>query len=225
MKNLLFTTLLALLFFNANAYAIEKDELFIFVGNKISIEKVENNQYEAENGDIITPMDGKYHSMYNVNKVYNGSNNINEVEFIAYDHYGTPKFSNHKNVLLFIVREGDQNIHVKYQFFDVYKTKDDRWAYCGKSYGYEDEFEEEYPVKLHAQKIDFEESIFHDISEYKQDLKDYPEDKKYIEEEIEYFYPKKYFDTSGDQAICRGMGIYAEDLAKAHTKYILKHWD
>lgn len=225
MKNKIVTVVTVVVCFYCNVFAEEEKKLFIFIGEKISVVEFDPEPEQPnENGDVLTLMDSAFKAKYEIIKDFSGNLPAKYIEFEAYDHYGYPRFATFQYVLLFVSQYENQLYHVKYQHFDVYKSKDGRWAYCGKPYGYGDEFESDFPEKLHSVEIDFLKPITYDISDYKQDLealKDYPKDRKFVEEEIEYFYPNQYFDTSGNTAVCRGKGIYAEDIARAHSKYLL----
>ena len=50
------------------------------------------------------------------------------IEFLVYDHYGWPGFSNYINSLLFVSQHNGKFYHEKYLYNDVYATIDGRWA-------------------------------------------------------------------------------------------------
>ena len=95
------------------------NKLFVFVGEKIAV-----TELPYEEGS----MDAGYKAKYKIlQRVYgNYPNDI--IEFVAYDHYGTPAFSKYKNVLLFVSEYEGKFYHEKYVYDPLFKTKDGRWA-------------------------------------------------------------------------------------------------
>src|SRR5690606_18321373 len=79
----------------------------------------------------------KFQARYRVLKLLAGEHGGEILEFTVYDHYGYPRFAQFTNALLFVSRWENRLYHEKYQFFDVYPTKDGRWATCGDPYKYE----------------------------------------------------------------------------------------
>src|SRR6478752_4615688 len=115
--------LLGLTFVPCNAN--EFDDVIIFVGEKISVD-----QFDPEVAPDVILMDAAFRAKYRVLNIVGGTYNKDTIEFEAYDHYGTPDFSNYPQVLLFVVRSGDKFFHLKYQFFPVYPTSSGTWASC-----------------------------------------------------------------------------------------------
>ncbi|MGH9196158.1 MAG: hypothetical protein ACRD1T_10510, partial [Acidimicrobiia bacterium] len=128
-----------------------------------------------------------------------------EIQFIAFDHYGRPRFANHDTVMLYVSRYNGRLIHEKYQFHNVYRTADGRWAGCGDPYQYEPEVQ---PGALRAKSIDFRPKVTFSVSGLTPD-------------EIEKRYPSEYFSWSGDVVACIA-GAYAEELFEVKRNGVLK---
>ncbi|WP_066402101.1 hypothetical protein [Flavisolibacter tropicus] len=175
--------------FIKNYGAGNSNRLFAFVGERVSVEPLPHEQGSMDNG-----FKGKYAILQ---KVY-GDFPEDTIEFVAYDHYGKPPFSKYKNVLLYVSADSGTYYHQKYQYNDVYKTKDGRWAgtYTADDY--------EHPYNKHTEikpvKIKFVAKVT------------FP--TKTVDDEgrqLEYLFPKPYFKTEGDSAIAI-YGNYVEDL-------------
>lgn len=69
------------------------NSLFVFVGEKIEVKEMPYEEWS---------MDAGYKAKYKIlQKVY-GDYDKAIIEFEVYDHYGIPKFSKYKHVLLFV---------------------------------------------------------------------------------------------------------------------------
>jgi hypothetical protein len=97
----------------------DSNRLFVFVGEKISVESLPPKQGSMDNG---------FKAKYAILKKVYGDFPEATIEFVAYDHYGLPPFSKFKNVLLYVSADSGMYYHQKYMYNDVYKTKDGRWA-------------------------------------------------------------------------------------------------
>ena len=96
-----------------------KNSLVAFVGEKI---EVIDMPYSAEGRDL------GFRAKYKIIELVYGNYSDDTITFDAYDHYGTPAFSHYKHALLYVSKYKGKYYHVKYQFDDVYQTKDGRWA-------------------------------------------------------------------------------------------------
>ncbi|TCI90608.1 hypothetical protein [Tenacibaculum sp. M341] len=113
--------------------------LFAFIGEKISLTEFDPNENNARieidsiTGDTIEhitfSMDLGFKAKYKVLK--NIFNNLNKdtIEFITYDHYGRPKFEDHKNIILYISKDKNEKeyYHQKYQFDPLIIDEDGTW--------------------------------------------------------------------------------------------------
>ena len=111
----------------------ENVNLFVFVGQKISVIKLE----QTPSIDWIIGLDGDSAKIVNVTfdqgfiakykiitNVFNKLE-LDTIEFKAFDHYGRPAFEKTKFVMLYLSysEEDSSFYHQKYQFDEVKKTK------------------------------------------------------------------------------------------------------
>ena len=107
-----------------------------------------------------------------------GTYKADTIEFIAFDHYGQPAFSEYKTVLLYVSNFNGKLYHEKYMYSDVYQTIDGRWAGPYESQDYSHENNKNTTVK--PEPIAFQEPISFDL-------------KNLDKESIKRFYPEPYF--------------------------------
>ena len=121
------------------------NNLLVFVGELIQC--VELPQDEGS-------MDAKFKATFKIIQTVYGEYALDSIEFVAYDHYGVPAFSKYKNSLMFVTKHGDQYFHEKYQYRDVYKTKNGKWAgtvWCSH---------DDSIIIPHPKKIDFKDDVY-----------------------------------------------------------------
>lgn len=107
----------------------EEVNLFAFVGQKISIvefnpndEKVGEKFYDSISGETVTKksyiMDRGFRCRYKIVKNVFNDPKVDTIDFVAYDHYGKPRFSEYDTVLLYVSKskDGSYYLHQKYQF-------------------------------------------------------------------------------------------------------------
>jgi len=170
-------------------YNGENNRLFVFVGHKISVEGLPY---------LEGSMDAGFKAKYLVVQKIFGNFSKDTIEFLAYDHYGIPPFSEYNDALLFVSADSGIYFHQKYQYNDVYKTKDGRWAGTYAFGDYEHEYNKKTKVK--PVRIDFIQPVY------------YP--RKKITEQgdtLTQTFPKPFFQTMGDSAIAI-YGNYVNDL-------------
>ena len=173
------------------------NKLIVFVG-----EKIEVTELPYKKGDF----DSKFHAKYKVLQLVYGKYVKETIEFIAYDHFGTPPFSKYKNVLLFVSEYDEKYYHEKYMFNDVYLTKDGRWA-GPYSEDYLHEYNDSTTVK--PEIIEFAEEVSYPVKIV------YPDG-----EEQKFAYPAPYYKTVGDKAIAV-YGNYIPELFKLKKDGVL----
>lgn len=167
----------------------DNNRLFVFVGQKISVEPLPRQRYAFDQG---------FKAKYLVIEKVFGDFPSDTIEFVAYDHYGTPAFSKYKHVLLFVSADSGTYYHQKYMYNDVYKTKDGRWAGAYAVGDYLHEYNKQTKVKPVI--IHFAERVCYA--------------RKIITEQghtLTANYPKPYFKTVGDSAVAI-YGNYVHDL-------------
>jgi hypothetical protein len=172
--------------------------LFAFVGEKISVEPLPSKQNSFDNG---------FKAKYVILKKVYGSFSEDTIEFVTYDHYGTPAFSKFKNPLLFVSADSGTYYHQKYMYNDVYKTKDGRWAGTYPSDDYEHAYNKQ--TKIKPSKIEFAKKVSFPTK---------PVDGE--GRQLEFSFPKPYFKTVGDSAFAV-YGNYVEDLVTLKKEGIL----
>ncbi|MGD9588307.1 MAG: hypothetical protein AB7Q37_05525 [Pyrinomonadaceae bacterium] len=165
----------------------QKSELFVFVGEKISITYVPQKPGEQR-------FDSEFIATYKILEPVYGEFDGRFVEFRVFDHYGIPRFAAFENVLLFIRKWGDDLHHVKFLFYDVYKTTDGKWASCRAP----------VPGSEHARTnepkpLTFREPVIFEINDPSR-----PFDEN-------FFYPP-YFEFEDGKAICK-MGVYVSEVS------------
>lgn len=179
----------------------KKDSLYVFVGKKIEVvgfkQKLDSNEI---------PFDAAFKAKYVVIQNLYGNYNKDTIEFEAYDHYGKPAFSHYDYVLLFVSNYNGKLYHEKYQYFDVYKTKNGRWASGYKAGDYGHSYNKNTTVK--PERIDFVEEVSYKI-------------KSRNKEEIETIFPSPYYKIENDKAIVV-WGNYIEQLFELKKTGILK---
>ena len=143
-------------------------------------------------------MDNGFKAKYLILKKVYGNFPLDTIEFIVYDHYGTPAFSKFKNVLLFVSADSGNYYHQKYMFNDVHKTKDGRWAGTYASDDYEHAYNKH--TNIRPIKIDFAEKVSFPTRTVGEGGR-----------QLEFSYLKPYFKTVGDSAFAV-YGNYVEDL-------------
>ena len=132
----------------------DSNRLFVFVGEKISVEPLLYQRGSMDNG---------FKAKYAILKKVYGDFPEDTIEFVAYDHYGLPPFSKFKNVLLYVSGDSGMYYHQKYMYNDVYETKDGRWAgtYAADDYN--------HPYNKHTKikpiKIDFATRVAYPTNE------------------------------------------------------------
>jgi len=167
----------------------DSNQLFVFVGEKLSLEPLPHEQYSMDKG---------FKAKYVILKKVYGNFSHDTIEFVAYDHYGIPPFSKFKNVLLYVSADSGTYYHQKYMYNDVYKTKSGRWAGAYSWGDYKHAYNKHTQIK--PIEIDFVERVV------------YP--TKVINDrgnQLRYSYPKPYFKIVGDSAIAI-YGNFVEEL-------------
>lgn len=182
----------------------QPSNFYIFVGERIS-KKYEKDPYYC---NVVTLDGGGMKYKYRIIDEIYGHYPNDTIEFKSYSHLGRPMIEYYDKVLLFVGEYCGKLYQEKYQFFDVYKTKDGRWASSGDPYKF-DRFLKEKNIKV--QKIDFDPFLRINITPPKNE--DYPERLQK--------YETPYYRLIGDKAVPM-MGTYIEDLIKVKMNGALK---
>ncbi|TFF35023.1 hypothetical protein [Mucilaginibacter psychrotolerans] len=192
-KNLI---LLILILITKYSVAQTADSLYVFVGEKIAVSRYNpaDEDPDTMNRKNKIYFDEAFHAKYRVIKNVFNKITSDTIYFDAFDHYGTPPFSKYRYVLLFVSKENGKFYHEKYQFYNVYQTKNGRWASPGDPYA----FDQKGDTEVKAVPLDFKEPVTFDVS-------------KISPENIKRYYPAPYYKIEGGKAIAL-MGNYVEEL-------------
>lgn len=202
--------LLILLFvFNMTTQSqTRKDSLYVFVGEKIKIEEIPFKIDTFPDGRMEIPMDGAFNCEYGIIEDVYGDYPSDTISFKAYDHYGVPAFSKYDNVMLFVSLGSDGKFyHEKYQFFNLYKTKNEKWASPYSTYDYSHPYIKE-EIDIKPDRIEFDSSVSYDIS-------------KMEDSEIKYLFPNKYYSIKNGKAYPK-YGNYLPELFELKKRGILR---
>jgi hypothetical protein len=184
-------------------YVACKDTLpskfYIFVGQKLKVIPEPEHYY----CDVIT-MDSKVRAEYKILEQVVGNFSKDTIVFASFNHNHRITFSNYENVLLFVSEYCGELYHEKYQYFDLYKTVDGKWASPGDPYKYD----EYHRKNLTAKNIQFADNVWFDIS-------------KLGEAAIKQQFPFPFYKIEGQKAIPI-MGSYIDELIAVKKEGVLK---
>lgn len=173
--------------------------VYIFVEQKVSL------TYEPEPCYCnVMPLDARFKAVYKILEQEAGNFPNDTITFSGYAHNARFAFSNYQNVLLFVGEYCGELYHEKYQFFDLYKTADGRWASPGDPYKYD----ERYRKNITAQRIQFADTVWFDISKLSEAAK-------------KQQFPAPFFKIEKQRAI-PVMGSYVEELIAVKKEGVLK---
>lgn len=174
-------------------------KLYVFVGEKIDVSYADTSDY------CYMLMDSKYNATYKIEQEFGDHFPDSTIAFTAYDHNSMSRylFENYENVLIFVGEYCGDLIHMKYQFFPVYKTQDGRWATPVDTY--KDKYDKS--KKDLYENIVFDESVSFDLPNQISD--------EQMTEFIKNRFPEKYYRIKDEKAYPI-IGIYAENM--------VKHW-
>jgi hypothetical protein len=173
---------------------------FIFIGEKISVDYAKRKYY----CNVIS-MDSKFNAKYKIVENIYGNYKKDTIHFVAYDHYGRPAFGNYQYVILFVTQYCNEYIHQKYQFYNVYKTFDNKWAAPYQTFDYS---KLDTLSKIKPIKITFKNRVEFDIS---------TASKEWVEKS----YPSPYYKIENGKAIAI-YGNYVSELLELKKQTILK---
>lgn len=184
-------------------YVACKDTLpskyYIFVGQKLKVIPEQEPYY----CDVMT-MDSKVNAEYKILEQVVGKFPKDTIHFASFNHNHRITFSNYENVLLFVGEYCGDLYHEKYQYFELYKTMNGKWASPGDPYKYD----EYHRKNLKAQSIQFNDSVWFDIS-------------KLSDAAIKQQYPMPFYKIEGQKAIPI-MGCYIDELILVKKEGVLK---
>lgn len=182
------------------------DTLFVFVGQKLSIKKLPRPADPP--GQMIVSYEN-YQAKYKIIQNVFGDYSDKTIVFNTNDHYGVPAFSKSKYALLFVYKHNGKYHDVRYQYFDVYKTTDGRWASCGDPFYFDEKFKDSVKTPIPVVKLDFHKPVKFKINPTRDSAR------------IREVFPEPYFKIEGLTATGL-MGSYVDDLFIVKKEGILK---
>ncbi|MEI2431104.1 hypothetical protein RDV84_13285 [Lysobacter yananisis] len=165
-----------------SAHAGEEERLLVFVGEKISVA-----EFKPELPPNTVMMDAVFKAKFRVRQVVYGRYDDGVIEFDAYDHFGVPGFAEYPHSLLFVLRQDDGFVQLKYQYVPVFRTRSGEWNGCGPVRNRDDQGRS-YLAK--AQPVAFAEEAYLRLS---------PERPRELDAKS---YPRRDFRIEGDRAYC-----------------------
>ena len=170
---------------------LKPSKFYVFIGEKVEVLLEETPNY------CDPVLDCKLKSTHKIIKPIYGNFPKETITFYSTSHMGIPGILQYQTILLFVGEYCGDLYQEKYQYFDLFKTKDGKWACPGDPYKYDPYIKDK---KVKAQYITFDESAFFDVSDL-------------TAKEIEKKYPQEYYKIVGSKAIPI-KGTYAEDIIK-----------
>lgn len=193
-----------------------EDKMLAFVGEKIDVAMLVDDGPEDPN---VIVLDLAYGARYRVIEVVHGEYGKEFIDFIAYDHYGYPKFAKNKFALLYLTEHEGRLYHRKYQYDYVYPTADGRYAGCGDPYAELDD--DDHISRRPLERIEFDPPVVMNISEHyipKRNQSGFSaEDIETNRRAIDAYFSPPAFDVKGDRATCR-MGARPDELFRIRNE-------
>lgn len=173
-------------------------KLYAVVAEKIRVTSVPEKYYCN-----VIPFNSEFTAEYRVVENVYGHFPKDTIRFTAFTH-APLTFSNFKYVLLFVGEYCGKLYHEKYQYFDVYKTVNGKWASPGDPY----RFDKMVTKNIKPQPMEFVDTLWFDA-------------RTYGRGEIKQKFPDQYFRVEGNRATPL-MGTYVEDLFTIKKEGTLK---
>ena len=195
----------------------EVGQTIAFVGEKIGFHEIE--EHCPENSIC---MDALFIARYKVDDVLAGDYQGETIDFIAYDHYGTPRFSKQKKAVIYIYQAENGYIHHKYSYDVLSSIKGGTYAFCGDPYSDYTIAEIDENGRDDLEEFEFTPQIKVNLSDYLLDDADMEDmDQDNIREnflDVMRKYSPPAFQIRGNKAICK-MGMSTEDLVNVRMEY------
>lgn len=125
------------------------------------------------------------------------------IDFFSYYDADSLEFAKSKTVLLFLYQSGGNFHKLALPWYQVYQTVDGRWASGAKWWDYTT-----YPTTIKPKHLQFRDSISFDT-------------KGMNQEQIDHWYPAKYYVRKGDLATPI-FGNYSDELFEIQKNGFLK---
>lgn len=213
--------------FDNRATLSNPDKVLAFVGRKIRINEFDPAEGAPEPSDEdfeeeIMYLDVGFKARYRILELVHGDFEGDIVDFKVYDHYGFPEFAKRDIALIYLTEYDGALYHSKYQYDEVYPTRDSRYAGCGDPYQNLVNAEELDHRPL--QEIRFSPQVVFRISDFltSEEENDYlsQDEIKAINDEVNAWLSAPAFKLEGDRATCK-MGVYTDELFRIKNETIL----
>ena len=170
----------------------DRDSLFVFVGKQIP-------------SGIIEKRLTKYFKLkYQILQKTYGSYQGDTIDFLAYSDADSLEFTKYETVFLFLYKMNGQYYKLVMPWYHVYQTVDGRWASGAKWWEYGDI----YPTSIEPRRLQFKDSVYFDL-------------KGMSQEQIDHWYPAKYYERKGDKAR-PVFGSYTDELFEIQKNGFLR---
>ena len=203
--------------FNNQIKGGEVGQTIAFVGKKIGLQNVENHCPK----DMIC-LDSRYNARYRIDELLVGEHEDATIDFIVYDHYGTPKFSKHDRVVIYVSQTEDGYVHHKYAYDILNPTKSKKYAFCGDPYADYDAAAIEKHGRIDLEAFEFSPSVKVKLQNHflnEEDMKGMSQTnirEDFLESVRQISQPA--FHIKGGKAICK-MGMTALNVANVRMQY------
>ncbi len=209
-----------------NSYSIGGDDKVIaFVGRKISVAQLLEEPAEHGGDEVVINLDIGFAARYRILELVHGAYAGDTIDFVAYDHYGFPRFAEPDVAMVYVAEHEGRLFHRKYLWDAVSKTKDGRYAACGDPYANLDEEELAEVERRPLEEIDFDPPVTVRISDELKSVSDRDrystEEVAQKREEIEAYYSTPVFDVKSGVATCK-MGVYPDELYRIRYETVIR---
>jgi hypothetical protein len=179
---------------------LPRQDFVVFVGRRLQVDEV-----VPARGEVW--FDRKFVARYQVLTVIFGTFAEDEITFTSFDHKAPrgviPLQKLNEVLLLYVSKVDGEMVHEKYQYDEVYKTRDGRWAGCATPYDAPNHRSER---KVHP--VDFFPTVEFNVRDLTAD-------------ETQQLYPSSSFEIRDAVAVCIA-GLYAEELFDIRRRGVLK---
>jgi hypothetical protein len=180
--------------------------LFVFVGKKMSIKKTKQPTLTQDQISFSTAYRLKFKIIQNIHNKLTKKTMI----FYAGAHLGLRELPTSDYSLLFLSYNNGRYNLIRFQFFDVYKTKNGHWASFGDPFYADGQFRDSVKTLIPVTALDFQKPVTFKINPSLDSMA------------IKQLFPEPYYKVEGQHATGL-MGCYVEDLFIIKKEGILRH--
>jgi hypothetical protein len=183
-----------------SAAEVDRGNLIVFIGKRIEVHEI-----LPPSGEVW--FDRKFVARYQVLSVIFGAYREREITFVSFNHKAPlgkiPMLEMNDLLLLYVSKVDGELVHEKYQYDEVYQTRDGRWAGCATPYD-----APAHRSERNVHPIDFSPEVSFRI-------------QGLAPEAIRQHYPSGSFQIREGLAVCKA-GMYAEELFEVRRHGVLK---